>query len=169
MPELARSTVVDEDSEDGKIDQARTSRGMFFEAEDNDPIIREIESRISLLTLMPLENGETIQVLHYQTGGEYEPHHDYFDPLTVGGAAHLKRGGQRIASFLMYLNTPKAGGETIFPDLKIKVKPHKGDALLFFDCTPDGNIDPLTLHGGAPVRKGEKWLATKWLRQDRFE
>ncbi len=69
----------------------------------------------------------------------------------------------------MYLNTPEAGGETIFPYAHIKVTPCKGDALLFFDCQIDGAVDPLTLHGGAPVTSGEKWLATKWLRQYLFE
>ena len=24
---------------------------------------------------------------------------------------------------------------------------------------------PLTLHGGEPVEKGEKWIITKWMRQ----
>jgi len=168
-PFLQRSTVVDNNSEQSKVDDVRTSQGMFFPGNMNDPIIDNIEERISLLTLIPRENGENIQVLHYTQGGEYKPHHDYFDDRTVGGNAHYKRGGQRVASFLMYLNTPEEGGETIFPTANLSVTPKKGDALLFFDCNLDGTTDPMTLHGGSPVTKGEKWLATKWLRQNLFK
>lgn len=32
----------------------------------------------------------------------------------------------------------------------------------------DGSTDHNTLHGGCKVLAGEKWLATKWMRQDVF-
>jgi len=169
-PFLTPSTVVDYTLPNGrKIDNRRSSEGMAFPKYHFDPILGNIEQRISLLTLIPPENGENIQILHYHTGGEYQPHYDYFNGNTVGGASYLSRGGQRVASFLMYLNTPEGGGETIFPKVDIKVKPVKGDALLFFDCNVDGKEDPLTFHGGSPVLVGEKWLATRWLRQYLFE
>jgi prolyl 4-hydroxylase len=168
-PSMSRSTVVDYKSDKGLVDIVRTSQGMFFPLDHQDAILTNIENRISKLTLIPLENGESIQVLHYDKGAEYKPHYDYFDPRTVGGLAHYNRGGQRVASFLMYLNTPEEGGETIFPRVNIKVKPQKGDALLFYSCGLDGHVDPKTFHGGAPVIKGEKWLATRWLRQHTFK
>ncbi len=168
-PELTRSTVVDSGSETGKIHYARTSKGMFFPQITTDPVIKSIEDRISLFTMIPKENGEAIQVLHYEVGGEYQPHYDYFDPTSVGGAACYNRGGQRVASFIMYLHTTEGGGETIFPKAGVKVVPKKGNAVVFYDCTLDGREDPLSLHGGAPVAKGEKWIATKWLRVGPFK
>jgi prolyl 4-hydroxylase len=169
-PFLVPSTVVDDRRVHGLTsDTRRKSEGMFFPANHYDPILTDIEKRISLLTLIPPEHGENIQVVHYNVGGEYQPHHDYFNTSTVGGASQLNRGGQRVASFLMYLNTPPAGGNTIFPKVNIEVTPVKGDALLFFDCNVDGREEPLTLHGGAPVIQGEKWLATRWLRQYHFK
>lgn len=168
-PHLARSKVVNSDTPDLLDSNARTSTSMFFPIVHSDPILSAIEERISLVTLIPNDNGEGIQVVHYQTGGEYRPHYDYFDPRHPGSIAHIRRGGQRVASFLMYLNTPEEGGETFFPKQSIYMKAVKGDALLFYDCTVDGKVDPLTLHGGAPVLKGEKWLATKWLRQFPFD
>lgn len=169
-PFLTPSMVVDNSKANGNlIDKRRSSEGMAFPKYHNDPIIAEIEKRISLLTLIPIEHGENIQILHYHQGGEYQPHYDYFDANTPGGASYLENGGQRVASFLMYLNTPAAGGATIFPTAEIKVQPIKGDALLFFDCQLDGEVDSLTFHGGAPVLRGEKWLATRWLRQFPFE
>lgn len=168
-PHLQRSTVIDNNSSGSNVDNRRTSYGMFFSSMISDETLNKIEKRIASITSIPRENGENIQVLQYAVGGEYRPHYDFFDPSNEGGKFHLLRGGQRVASFLMYLNTPEAGGETIFPQLNIKVTPRKGDALLFYNCDPNGNVDPRTLHGGAPVVRGEKWLATKWLRRNRFE
>jgi prolyl 4-hydroxylase len=169
-PQLKRSTVVNDEAVDsGKVHFARTSKGMFFPPVTTDPVIREIEDRIALFTMIPRENGEAIQVLHYEVGGEYLPHHDYFDKTTVGGSASYNRGGQRVASFIMYLHNTEDGGETIFPRASIKVTPKKGNAVLFYDCTLDGKEDPLSLHGGAPVTKGEKWIATKWMRVGTFK
>jgi prolyl 4-hydroxylase len=168
-PFLVPSQVVDDRRPNGTTsDTRRKSEGMFFPTNHNDPILSAIEKRISLLTLIPPAHGENIQVVHYQVGGEYQPHYDYFNVSSVGGASQLSRGGQRVASFLMYLNTPTAGGKTVFPKVNIEVTPVKGDALLFFDCNVDGTVDSLTFHGGAPVIQGEKWLATRWLRQYPF-
>lgn len=163
-PHLAPSMIVDSNRPNrNALDSRRKSESMFFAKAHNDPVLSEIEKRISLLTLIPMDNAEALQVVHYHVGGEYQPHYDYFDKNTVGGASQLNRGGQRIASFLMYLNNPEMGGCTIFPKVGIEVQPVKGDALLFFDCNVDGVEDPMTFHGGAPVLQGEKWLATKWL------
>jgi prolyl 4-hydroxylase len=68
----------------------------------------------------------------------------------------------------MYLHTTEEGGETIFPRANVSVKPIKGNAVLFYNCLPSGQEDTLSLHGGAPVKKGEKWIATKWLRSGVF-
>ena len=76
------------------------------------------------------------------------------------------RGGQRVATIVMYLNTPEAGGATIFPDVRLAVSPIKGNAVFFSYDRPHPMTH--TLHGGAPVKAGEKWVATKWLREGVF-
>lgn len=162
-PHLKRSEVINESGGEGLIHEGRTSLGMFFETRGIDPIISRIEERISHLTMMPIENGEAIQVLNYKPGAEFKPHHDYFERDSAGGQNSLKNGEQRMATVIMYLNTAKEGGETIFPEVNLKIAPQKGNAILFYNCSPDGKEDPLTLHGGAPVIKGEKWIATKWV------
>lgn len=167
--QLTRSTVIDEHSQGGKIHPTRTSEGMFFPQHSSDPIIQKIERKIAAVTMLPLENGEAIQMLHYGPGAEYRPHFDYFDPTTEGGKFCYDRGGQRIASFIMYLYTTEEGGETLFPKAGIEIKPIKGNAVLFYNCLPDGTEDPLSLHGGAPVIKGDKWIATKWIRKAEFK
>jgi prolyl 4-hydroxylase len=167
-PELKRSTVVSVNSQAPDVHEARTSKGMFFQQNSTDLILRSIEKRIAELTMLPEENGEAIQVLSYGIGEEYKPHFDYFDNTTEGGAFCYNRGGQRIATLIMYLENTEEGGETIFPNANIKVKPVKGNAVLFYNCTPDGTEDPLTMHGGTPVLKGQKWIATKWIRKGEF-
>lgn len=165
-PQLRQSAIVGLES--SVIDGRRTSRGMFFPIGYSDTILERVENRISLLTFIPREFSESIQVVHYLPGQEYQQHYDFFDVETPAGKIEHDRGGQRLISFLMYLNTPEEGGETVFPLVDIAVQPRKGDALMFFDCDLYGDLDLLTLHAGAPVIKGEKWLATKWLHPRPF-
>ena len=163
---LARSETVQLYTGGSEVNEARTSEGMFFGRQEN-ALCTRIEERIAALLQWPIENGEGLQVLRYRPGAEYKPHYDYFDPAQPGTPAVLRRGGQRVASLVMYLNTPVQGGATTFPDVNLEVGPVKGNAVYFSYDRPH----PMTrtLHGGAPVLQGEKWVATKWLREGRFE
>ena len=163
---LVRSETVQTSTGATEVNEARTSQGMFFDRGEH-PVCKRIELRMAALLNWPVENGEGLQVLRYGPGAEYKPHYDYFDPDQPGTPTILKRGGQRVASLVCYLNTPALGGATVFPDVKLDVAPLKGNAVFFSYDRPH----PLTrsLHGGAPVVEGEKWVATKWLRQGRFD
>jgi prolyl 4-hydroxylase len=165
-PRLVRSETVQTATGGSEVNPLRTSSGMFF-ARGENPLCDRIEARLARLLQWPLENGEGLQVLHYLPGAEYRPHHDYFDPSMAGTAAILKRGGQRVGSLVMYLSTPDKGGGTSFPDVSLEVAPIRGNAVFFSYDRPH----PITrtLHGGSPVIAGEKWVATKWLREGRFE
>jgi prolyl 4-hydroxylase len=164
-PRLLRSQTVDNRTGGSEINAARTSDGMFFERGET-PLIAAIEQRIAELLRWPLDHGEGLQVLRYRPGAEYLPHHDYFDPAHPGTASILQRGGQRVATLVMYLNTPAAGGATTFPGVGLEVAPVRGNALFFsYDRAHPATQ---TLHGGAPVMAGEKWVATKWLREGIF-
>ena len=165
-PRMARSETVDTATGGSEVNAARTSAGMFFERGEN-AVCRILEQRIATLLDWPLENGEGLQILHYRPGAEYKPHHDYFDPALPGSPPILRRGGQRVATLVMYLNTPERGGATTFPDVALEVAPIKGNGVFFSYDRP--HPATRTLHGGAPVIAGEKWVATKWLRIGRFE
>ena len=164
-PRMARSETVVIQSGGNEINPARTSQGMFF-GRGETPLCARIEARIAALLQWPVRNGEGLQVLHYRPGAEYKPHHDYFDPSEPGKAAVLARGGQRLATLVIYLNTPERGGATIFPELALEVSPIKGNAVFFSYDRPQSSTQ--TLHGGAPVLAGDKWVATKWLREGEF-
>ena len=162
---LARSETVQTDTGGSEVNEARTSQGMFFDRGEH-PVVGRIEARMAALLDWPLENGEGLQVLRYGPGAEYKPHYDYFDPAHSGTPTILTRGGQRVASLVCYLNTPAQGGATVFPDVQLDVAPVKGNAVFFsYDRAHPATK---TLHGGAPVVAGEKWVATKWLREGRF-
>ncbi|TVU19939.1 hypothetical protein EJB05_36121, partial [Eragrostis curvula] len=178
--ELKRSAVADNMSGKSTLSEVRTSSGTFLR-KAQDPIVAGIEDKIAAWTFLPKENGENIQVLRYQPGEKYEPHYDYFTDKV-----NTIHGGHRTATVLMYLTDVAEGGETVFPQAEefddakdatlsecaqkgVAVKPRKGDALLFFNLSPDGTTDSLSLHAGCPVIKGEKWSATKWIRVASFD
>ncbi|UXY14741.1 2OG-Fe(II) oxygenase [Chitiniphilus purpureus] len=164
---LKRSTIVDPQTGREEVIDDRTSLGTFFSLRENEFIAR-LDERVSQLMHWPVENGEGLQILNYRVGGEYKPHYDYFPEQDPGSHVHLKSGGQRVSTLVMYLNDVDEGGETIFPEMGLSVSPKKGSAVYFEYCNSQGQVDPLTLHGGAPVIKGEKWIATKWMRQRIF-
>ncbi|MGH8796712.1 MAG: 2OG-Fe(II) oxygenase, partial [Caldimonas sp.] len=163
---LARSETVQTDTGTSEVNAARTSDGMFFERGEF-ALCARIEARMAALLRWPVENGEGLQVLRYRPGAEYKPHYDYFDPAQPGTAALLRRGGQRVASLICHLSTPERGGATVFPDIGFDVAPVKGNAVFFSYDRP--HAETRTLHGGAPVTAGEKWVATKWVRERRFD
>ena len=158
---LRPSPVLNMETGSDEKHEARTSEGMFFRRGENELCAR-IERRLATLLDWPVENGEGLSLLRYRPGAEYRPHYDYFDPARPGSAATLARGGQRVASVVMYLNTPLCGGATTFPDARFEVAAVKGNAVFFAYDRPH----PMTgsLHAGAPLIEGEKWVVTKWLR-----
>ncbi|MBV8657343.1 MAG: 2OG-Fe(II) oxygenase [Burkholderiales bacterium] len=161
---LERSTTVNPLTGVHDVISKRTSEGTFF-PRCEDEFIARLDHRIARLMNWPLENGEGLQILRYGVGGEYRPHFDYFPPQEPGSATHLARGGQRVATLIVYLSDAVEGGETIFPDVHVSVAPRKGGAVYFRYTNQAGQLDPLSLHGGAPVLAGEKWIMTKWMRE----
>ncbi len=141
----------------------RTNSAIGFQLYDMDVLVEVIRARISAVTQLPLPLFEASQVLHYTPGQEFRPHHDYFDPQNPGHAEYLKRG-QRIATFLIYLNDDYGSGETAFPSANLSFKGKIGDALFIANIERSGRPDPLTLHAGTPPTSGEKWIFSQWIR-----
>ncbi|MEX3853207.1 2OG-Fe(II) oxygenase [Paraburkholderia sp. BR10923] len=167
QPRLDRSAVVDPVTGRDVIAAHRSSHGMFFRLGET-PLIARIEARIAELTATPVENGEGLQMLHYEEGAESTPHVDY---LMTGNAANresIGRSGQRMGTLLMYLKDVEGGGETVFPQLGWSVVPQRGHALYFEYGNRYGMCDPSSLHASTPLRTGDKWVATKWIRTRRF-
>jgi prolyl 4-hydroxylase len=166
-PRLAPSTTVDPQSGRDRVGEQRSSLGMFFRPQENAFIAR-LDRRVSELMNLPLENGEGLQVLYYPAGAQSMPHFDFLVPSNPANQASLARSGQRVSTLVSYLNEVEEGGETVFPELGWSVSPQRGSAVYFEYCNSLGQADHASLHAGAPVLRGEKWVATKWMRQRRF-
>src|SRR5471032_764917 len=152
-PRLAPSTIVDPASGMDTMSAARSSDGMFFRPQEN-ALVERIDRRLAQLMQLPLENGEGLQVLRYRSGAESVPHFDFLMPSNAANVASLARSGQRVSTLVMYLNDVEHGGETIFPEAGLAVAPRRGSAVYFEYCNADGQLDPLSLHAGAPVLAG---------------
>lgn len=166
QPRLSRSLTVDLQTGGQEVHADRSSQGMFFERAET-ALVAAVEARIAKLLQWPADHGEGLQVLRYPPSAQYLPHYDYFDPAQPGTPLLLERGGQRVATLIMYLHEPAGGGATVFPDIDLAIAPKRGNAVFFSYAAPDAST--LTLHGGEPVTAGEKWIATKWLRQSVFK
>lgn len=166
-PRLEPSTIVEPRSGETIASPDRTSLGMFFHLAET-PLLAAIDARVSALMHMPMENGEGLQVLNYAPGAQSRPHFDFLIPGNAANQASIARSGQRVSTLVIYLNDVAAGGETVFPEIGLTVVPRKGNAVYFEYCDGNGQLDGKTLHAAAEVLSGEKWVATKWMRERRF-
>jgi prolyl 4-hydroxylase len=108
---------------------------------------------------------EAPSVLHYFPGEQIANHYDFVDPdSTPDYAGEIARNGQRVITFLVYLNEDYDGGETDFPTLGVTYKGHTGDGFYFVNALPDMTPDKRALHAGRPTRRGEKWIVTQFVR-----
>lgn len=162
-----RSTVTGDDDGSSVVHEGRTSDMAFIQRGEAE-VAERIEQRLAALAHWPAECGEPFQLQKYASTQEYRPHYDWLDPDSTGHRSHLARGGQRLATFILYLSEVDQGGGTVFPRLGLEVYPKKGSALWFLNTDSNHQPDRQTLHGGAPVVHGTKIIANKWLRQERY-
>lgn len=162
-PRLAPSTVVDPRSGMDRVAAHRSSEGMFFGLCE-DELIAGIDRRISCLMGLPVEHGEGLQLLHYGPECHSSPHYDFLVPQNDANRASIARSDQRVSTLVIYLNDVPVGGATEFPELGLAVTPRQGHAVYFEYANGAGQLDHATLHAGAVVEVGEKWVLTKWMR-----
>jgi prolyl 4-hydroxylase len=136
-----------------------------FALTEQDVILVMLRARIAALAGVALADLEPPMVLNYQPGQAFGPHFDYLDPEQPALAPSIVRFGQRVATFLLYLNEDYEGGETDFPDLGWRYRGAKGDALLFWSAEADGSLNRQTRHAGLTPTSGEKWVLSQWIRR----
>ncbi len=162
-PMLRGSQTVDPDTGLPVKMPLRTSSDTNFDPIQEDLALRLVQLRIAAATGVELVNGEPLVVLRYAPGEQYRPHRDYVPPGSI--ERDRPQAGNRARTICVYLNAVEAGGETEFPVAALRVAPVPGRAVVFDNLHPNGQPDPDSLHAGLPVQRGEKWLATLWLRQ----
>jgi len=158
-PMLEPAVVVDRASGRQVRDPVRVCDSAGFTWPLENPAIHALNRRLAAASGTAVRQGEPLQVLRYRPGGEYRPHFD-----SVPGFAN-----PRVMTMLVWLNEDYEGGETHFPTPGLKLKGRTGDAILFRNTGPDGRRDPAAGHAGLPVTRGEKRIASRWIRERPFE
>ena len=165
--QLAPATVFDKTTGGHLRHSSRDNSFLVLRIGEMNVLTEVIRQRIATATKLPAPLFEPSQILHYAVGQRFKPHHDFLDPANPAYHESLATFGQRIATFLIYLNDGYEGGETSFPQIGLNFRAEQGDALFFANVAKDGAPDPNTLHAGLPTTSGEKWVFSQWIR-DRF-
>ena len=127
--------------------------------------VKDVENRLFDFTQIDPAHGEPLQGQRYEVGQEFKQHTDWFNPDGEDWAKFCSVSGQRTWTFMIYLNTVEAGGATRFKALDKKFRPTRGTILGWNNLTPDGRGNVNTLHHAMKVRKGVKYVVTKWYRE----
>ena len=146
----------------GGMSTVRSSSSWLLNNRDCPELIAAAE----LLTGISSENFEAVQIIRYKHSEEYTLHLDHLASESRGAQ------GNRLATLLVYLNSPEVGGgggETSFRDLNLEISPLKGRGLLFFPSFAGGEPDFRTSHSSRPVlADNTKWCAQIFMRQEAF-
>ncbi|HUD28752.1 MAG TPA: 2OG-Fe(II) oxygenase [Novosphingobium sp.] len=129
-----------------------------------DTCVRDLEARISTVTGIACDHGETAQGQRYRRGQFFHEHCDWFDTASGYWRRERRCGGQRSWTAMVYLNAVEEGGMTEFSRLAVSVPPQAGSLLLWNNALPDGTPNPWTMHAARPVVRGVKYVVTKWFR-----
>jgi prolyl 4-hydroxylase len=150
-------------SDDVGIANFRTSE--TCDLDWHDPVVGEVDSKIAGLLGLKLAMSESLQGQRYAPGQEFRPHTDTFEPGGYDFYVHTADSGQRTWTAMIYLNEPEDGGATRFKTIGKTIPPETGKLLAWNNLLPDGRPNPATLHQGMKVRRGTKYVLTKWFRQ----
>ena len=131
----------------------------------HDPVVAEVDRRIAGLLGLDLTASEPLQGQRYAPGQEFKPHTDTFEPGGYDFYVHTADTGQRTWTAMVYLNEPDEGGATRFKSIGKTVRPETGKLLAWNNLLADGTPNPATLHHGMKVRRGFKYIITKWFRE----
>jgi len=162
---LVRASVYSQQTRKEKISETRTNTWALFNVLEADLVSVLVQVRMCANTGVPFRYLEPLSVLHYAVGEEITEHFDFVDPLqTPNYEQELAENGQRIVTFLVYLNDDYAGGKTEMPEVGISHRGQKGEGLFFVNAHPNGDPDRRTVHAGRPPTQGEKWVVSQFMR-----
>lgn len=142
----------------------RTNESVSFDFLETDFICVLVQSRMAACLGLPFRHFEAMTVLHYDVGEQISEHFDFVDPNVPDYERHIRERGQRIVTFLVYLNDDYAGGETEFPRLGVSHKGRGGEGFFFVNAFADGRPDVRTLHAGRAPSSGEKWIVSQFIK-----
>ncbi len=130
-----------------------------------DPLVIETEARLAAFSGLDPAHGEPLQGQRYAVGQEFKGHTDYFEPRGLEYERYCGIAGNRTWTLMIYLNEPEAGGATRFKAVDKIIQPQTGKIVCWNNRRPDGSLNPATIHQGMKVRRGVKYVITKWYRE----
>ncbi|HVJ29945.1 MAG TPA: 2OG-Fe(II) oxygenase [Gammaproteobacteria bacterium] len=160
---LSRALVYEAISREVMAKPTRTNTAAVFNIVATDFLFVLAQLRMSACLGVPLRQFEALTVLHYDEGEEITEHYDFVDPKLPSYAQEIAEQGDRVVTFLVYLNDDYQGGETAFPRLDISHKGSRGEGI-FFVNSDHGRADTRTLHAGRTPVGGEKWIVSQFIR-----
>jgi prolyl 4-hydroxylase len=164
---LKPAAVYDAVSRQVTYHSTRTNSVAIYNLVETDLLQLLVQGRMAVCTGLPFRNFEASSVLHYEVGQAIRNHFDFIDPESPNYEEQIRTQGQRVITFLLYLNDDYAGGETAFPELGISHKGKAGEGMFFVNALQDGSPDVRTLHAGQPPTRGEKWIVSQFIRNCR--
>ncbi|KAJ8557038.1 hypothetical protein ON010_g8927 [Phytophthora cinnamomi] len=176
VEQLKPSTVTLMDGHENRAATDWRTSTTYFLPSDAHPKIEEIDQRVADLTKVPIDHQEDVQVLRYEETQKYDHHTDYFPVEHHKNSPHVLESidygyKNRMITVFWYMSDVAKGGHTIFPraggaprpvSMKdctkgLKVPPKKRKVIVFYSMLPNGEGDPMSLHGGCPVEEGVKY------------
>ena len=161
---LRRALVYDPAHGRDIADPMRTNTAAGFDLMTADLVQVALQYRMAVSVGLPIDNMEGPTVLHYEVGEEITNHYDFLNPRSPNYQDEISRRGERIITFLVYLNDDYGGGDTEFPQLGITHKGVRREGLLFVNALPSGPPDTRMVHAGRPPTTGEKWIVSQFIR-----
>lgn len=158
---LQPAQVYEDSGTELKFNPGRSNTESGYDLETSDLVLSIVHDRIARASGIPVTHFEVAKLLNYKPGQTFARHSDFLQP---GMKEYIDAVGQRVATFLIYLNDDYDGGETEFTEVNFKFKARKGDAMMFLNVDANGAPDEMSMHAGLPPTRGEKWVVSQWLR-----
>ncbi|ETP36936.1 hypothetical protein F442_15213 [Phytophthora nicotianae P10297] len=182
LEHLKPSTVTLMDGHENRAATDWRTSTTYFLSSSKHPKLGEIDQRVADLTKVAIDHQEDVQVLRYEETQKYDHHTDYFPVEHHKNSPHVLESidygyKNRMITVFWYMSDVAKGGHTIFPraggtprpqSMKdcskgLKVPPKKRKVIVFYSMLPNGEGDPMSLHGGCPVEDGIKYSGNKWV------
>lgn len=161
---LRRALIYDPGEGGNVADHMRTNSLAAFDLADVDVVQVALQHRMAIACGVPVLNAEGPTILNYQPGEQITNHFDFVNVRMPGYEQHIEQRGERIITFLVYLNDGYEGGETDFPKIGVRHKGRRGEGLFFTNALPSGKPDFRMVHAGMPPTSGEKWIVSQFFR-----
>lgn len=153
------STIANHNGDDA----FRTSE--TCDMDHDQSVVAELDHKLAEISGIDPIYGERLQGQRYEVGQQFKAHTDYFEPDHADYQTYCAVSGQRTWTFMIYLNDVEAGGATRFKVIDKIIQPERGKLLAWNNRRPDGSLNGATLHHAMKVRKGLKYVITRWYRE----